>query len=122
MVALESQTGQQVWFTPANSQPPVIAAGVAAPLQQNGLAALSLPGHCTDAGCGSDTLAVVQLSTGNVLWTRDFNPVSGLPVTIAGDQVVVPQSSHTSSGSSSQLVAYALQTGTQAWVYALGHA
>ena len=120
LLALESQTGRQVWHTSTTFTSAAFNSGVAAPPQRHGLAALSLPGRCTEAGCANDTIAVVRLSTGDILWQRDFNPVSGLAVTIAGDQVVVPQSSHTSSGSSSQLVAYALQTGTQAWVYALG--
>jgi outer membrane protein assembly factor BamB len=122
MLALDSQTGRQVWHTSTNFTSAAFHAGVAAPLQRHGLAALSLPGRCTETGCANDTIAVVLLSTGDILWQRDFSPLTGMSVTIEGDQVIVPQSSHTANVASSQLVAYALQTGSQTWTYALSQA
>jgi outer membrane protein assembly factor BamB len=122
LLALDSQTGRQVWHTSTTFTSAEFHSGVAAPSQWHGLAALSLPGRCTEAGCANDTIAVVRLSTGNILWQRDFSPLSGMSVTIVGDQVIVPQSSHMANDASSQVVAYALQTGSQTWTYALSHA
>ena len=115
LLALDSQTGRQVWHTSTTFTSAAFNSGVAAPSQRHGLAALSLPGRCTEAGCANDTIAVVRLSTGDILWQRDFSPVTGMTVTIAGDQVLVPQSSHTANDTSSQVVAYALQTGSPTW-------
>jgi outer membrane protein assembly factor BamB len=119
LLALDSQTGRQVSHTSTNFPSAAFYSGVAAPSQQRGLAALSLHGRCTETGCANDTIAVVRLRTGDILWQRDFSPLSGMSVTIEGDQVIVPQSSHTANDTSSQVVAYALQTGSQTWNYAL---
>jgi outer membrane protein assembly factor BamB len=120
LLALDSRTGRQVWHTSTKFPSAAFNSGVAAPLQRHGLAAMSLPGRCTEAGCANDTIAVVQLTTGDIVWQRDFSPLSGMPVTIEGDQVIVPQLSHSANDVSSQVVAYALQTGSQAWTYTLG--
>jgi outer membrane protein assembly factor BamB len=122
LLGLDSQTGRQVSHTSTTFTSAAFHSGVAAPSQRHGLAALSLPGRCTEAGCANDTIAVVRLSTGDILWQRDFSPLSGMSVTIEGDQVIVPQSSQTANDTSSQVVAYALQTGSPTWTYALSQA
>jgi hypothetical protein len=74
MLALNSQTGKQLWYTATNFKPPVLGSGVAAPLERDGLAALYLPGPCTAMGCSIDTIAIVQMSTGTILWQKDIQP------------------------------------------------
>lgn len=121
--ALDSQTGQQLWHT--STKPPVIASGVAAPPQGNGLAAVySLGPIPTSTGANPivNTIAVVQLSTGNILWQHDITGPSEIPVTIVGDLVVVPEYSVTTNALTPMLVAYTLQTGNRTWVYTLGQA
>jgi outer membrane protein assembly factor BamB len=119
--ALDSQTGRPLWSTP--TKPPVIASGVAAPPQGNGLAAVySLGPIPTGATPIVNTIAVVQLSTGNILWQHDVTGPSEIPVTILGDLVVIPEYSPTASTLAPMLVAYTLQTGSRTWSYTLGQA
>jgi outer membrane protein assembly factor BamB len=121
MLALNSQTGQQLWHT--SIKPTFTVSGVAAPLQGNGLAVVYSPGPIpTGATFIVNTIAVVQLSTGNILWQHDVAGPSEIPVTILGDLVVVPEYSPTASSLAPKLVAYTLQTGGRTWSYALGQA
>jgi outer membrane protein assembly factor BamB len=69
-----------------------------------------------------DTIAIVQLSTGTILWQHEVTGSYGIPVAILGDLVVVPEYSLTSSALAPKLVAYTLQTGSRTWSYALGQA
>ena len=69
MLALDSQTGRQLWHT--STKPSFTVSGVAAPPQGNGLAAVYAPGPMpTGATPSVNTIAVLQLSTGNMLWQR----------------------------------------------------
>jgi outer membrane protein assembly factor BamB len=121
MLALNSQTGQQLWHT--SVKPTFTVSGVAAPPQGNGLAVVYSPGPIpTGATPIVDTIAVVQLSTGNILWQHDVTGPSEIPVTILGDLVVVPEYLLTSSPQAPMLVAYTLQTGSRTWSYTLGQA
>ena len=121
MLALNSQTGQQLWHT--STKPTFTVSGVAAPPQGNGLAAVySLGPIPTGANSIVNTIAVVQLSTGNILWSHDVTGPSEIPVTIKGDLVVVPEYSLTSSLHAPMLVAYTVQTGNRTWAYTLGQA
>lgn len=122
MLALNSQTGQQLWHTATNSKPPVLVSGVAAPPQRDGLAALYLPGPCTGTGCTIDSIAIVQMRTGNILWQKDIHGLHEIAVTIVGDHVVVPEYALASSASAPVLVGYSLPTGSRTWSYTLGHA
>jgi outer membrane protein assembly factor BamB len=121
MLALNSQTGKQLWYT--STKPTFTVSGVAAPPQDNGLAAVySLGPIPTGANSIVNTIAVVQLSTGNILWSHDVTGPSEIPVTIIGDLVVVPEYSLTSSLHAPMLVAYTVQTGNRTWAYTLGQA
>jgi outer membrane protein assembly factor BamB len=119
MLALNSQIGRQLWHT--SVKPSFTVSGVAAPPQGNGLAAVYSPGPIpTGATPVVNTIAVVQLSTGNILWQHDVTGPSEIPVMILGDLVVVPEYAPTSSTLAPRLVAYTLQTGSRTWSYALG--
>ena len=114
--ALDSQTGQPT-LEHTSTKPSVTASGVAAPPQGNGLAAVYSPGPIpTGATPSVNTIAVVQLSTGNMLWQHDVTGPSEIPVTIVGDLVVVPEYSVTTNTLTPMLVAYTLQTGNRTWV------
>jgi outer membrane protein assembly factor BamB len=120
MLAMNSQTGQQLWHT--STKPTFTVSGVAAPPQGNGLAVVYSPGPIpTGATPIVNTIAVVQLSTGNILWQHDVTGPSEIPVTILGD-LVVPEYLLTSSTHAPMLVAYTLQTGSRTWSYTLGQA
>jgi hypothetical protein len=121
MLALYSQTGKHLWYTATNFKPPVQVSGVAAPLARDGLAALYLPGPCTAMGCRIDTIAIVQMSTGNILWQKDIRGLYDIAVTIVGALVVVPAYLLTPGASAPVLVAYSLLTGIRTWSYTFGH-
>jgi hypothetical protein len=76
----------------------------------------------TGASLIVNTIAVVQLSTGNILWQHDITGPSEIPVMIVGDLVVVPEYSVTTNTLTPMLVAYTLQRGNRTWAYALGQA
>jgi outer membrane protein assembly factor BamB len=121
MLALNSQTGRQLWHT--STKPTFTVSGVAAPPQRNGLAVVySLGPILTGATSIVNTIAVAQLSTGNIRWQHDVTGPSEIPVSIRGDLVVVAEYSPTSSTLAPMLVAYTLQTGSRTWSYALGQA
>jgi outer membrane protein assembly factor BamB len=123
MLALNDQTGQQLWYTP--TKPPVLVSGVEAPPQRDGLAVVYSPGPiptATDANPIIDTIAIVQVSTGNILWRQDIHGLQDIEVKIIGDHVLVPEYSLKSSTLAPMLVAYTLHTGSRTWAYTFGHA
>jgi outer membrane protein assembly factor BamB len=121
MLALSSHTGQQVWRTSITA--PTTVSGAAAPPQRDGLAALLLPGPIptpTGAIPVLDSIAIVQLETGKILWRQDFPALREIAVTIGGDQVVVPQYGGAASARAPMVVAYTLRTGSETWAYTFG--
>jgi outer membrane protein assembly factor BamB len=123
MLALNDQTGQQLWYTP--TKPAVLVSGVEAPPQRDGLAVVYSPGPiptATDANPIIDTIAMVQVSTGNILWRQDIHGLQDIEVKIIGDHVLVPEYSLKSSTLAPMLVAYTLHTGSRTWAYTFGHA
>jgi hypothetical protein len=71
--------------------------------------------------CITDTIAIVQMSTGTILWQKDIHGLYDIAVTIVGDHLVVPEYSLTPSAIAPMLVAYSLPTGSRTWSYTFGH-
>jgi outer membrane protein assembly factor BamB len=118
ILALNSVSGQELWQK-GTKIPPVIAPGVEASPENDGLAAIFSPPPDTP-GFSSTTssITVVQLSNGRQLWQHDIKACLTMPETVIGNLLLVPLYS---LNFTPLLVAYSLQTGDILWTYQLGH-
>jgi outer membrane protein assembly factor BamB len=118
ILALNSANGQELWQR-ATAIPPVVAPGVVAPPESDGLAAVFSPPPDTPGFTSTtSSITVVQLSNGKRLWQHDIKACLTMPETVIGNLLLVPQYS---LAYTSLLVAYSLHTGDTIWAYHLGH-
>jgi outer membrane protein assembly factor BamB len=117
LLAFDSRSGMPLWQT-ATARPGG-SSDVAAPPQDDGLAAIAAEGP-TSAGTYllTNPVVVIQLSTGKVMWQQDLFLIDpARPMIVVDHEVLIPVDSQTSG--SVQLVAYSLQAGSWNWTLQL---
>jgi outer membrane protein assembly factor BamB len=115
ILALNSRDGRQLWRTTINA--PTDADGLLPPTVDGTLVATyTFPAR--EVGPVQGGVAVVDASTGKLIWKQDFPIHPDLLMDISGDQFYLREQNQQKQ----MLVACALATGKVLWTYELGHA
>jgi outer membrane protein assembly factor BamB len=115
ILALSSRDGRQLWRTTINA--PSDADGLLPPTVDDTLVATyTFP--ASEAGAVQGGVAVVDASTGKLVWQQDFPIHPDLLMDISGGQFYLREQNQLRQ----TLVACALATGNVLWTYELGHA
>lgn len=118
LLAFDSRTGRPLWQT-ATARPGG-SSGVAAPPQNDGLAAVAAEGPTsTGTYLLTNPVVIIQLSTGKVLWQQDLFIDPTRPIIVVDHEVLIPEDSQNPANPSAQLVAYSLQAGSRNWTLQL---
>jgi outer membrane protein assembly factor BamB len=114
-IALSSRDGRQLWKT--TTGPAVVADGLLPPAVGSGVVGVYLQGPAATSGPSMSTIAVLRASDGTNLWRHDFG---GRPDKVLDLEDGLIFNSEL-SGDLPVINAYARDTGTLLWNYALGH-
>src|SRR5262249_7523911 len=96
LVAFDSRTGKPLWET-ATARPGGFS-GVAAPPQDDGLAAIAAEGPTsTGTYLLTNPVVVIQLSTGKVMWQQDLFIDPTRPIIVVDHEVLITQYSQNPS-------------------------